>query len=133
MVPSPPPVLVVDDDQGIREALRDLLEDEGYTVFEAGNGNQALVFLAAHDEPCIVLLDRLMPMMDGVATLRAVAEDQTLARRHVYILFTVSTEQPLPEDIIELLQVPILEKPFRMERLLAVLVDATRRLGERQG
>jgi CheY-like chemotaxis protein len=124
-----PPVLVVDDDQAIRNALRDLLEDEGYTVFEVGNGQQALEFLRASERACVVLLDRVMPWMDGVATLQAVAADETLASRHAYILFTVSAEPPLPVEVIARLDVPVLEKPFDMERLLTVLAEAQRRLG----
>lgn len=129
MTAGSPPVLVVDDDQAIRNALRDLLEDEGYTVFEVGNGQLALEFLRASEFACVVLLDRVMPWMDGVATLQAVAADEVLASRHVYILFTVSAEPPLPDDVIARLDVPVLEKPFEMEHLLAVLADAQRRLG----
>lgn len=128
MVPGRPHILVVDDDAEIRDALRDLLEGEGYRVFEASNGNQALEQLRTRTDPCIVLLDRVMPWLDGVATLRAVASEQALASRHAYILFTVSAEQPLPEDVIARLCVPVLEKPFRVEHLLATLAEAERRL-----
>jgi CheY-like chemotaxis protein len=58
------PVLVVDDDAGVRQLLRRMLEPEGYTVLEAENGRVALQRLA--ETPAgIVLLDLMMPEMDG--------------------------------------------------------------------
>jgi CheY-like chemotaxis protein len=58
------PVLVVDDDAGVRQLLRRMLEPAGYTVVEAENGRAALERL--HDvAPSVVLLDLMMPEMDG--------------------------------------------------------------------
>jgi CheY-like chemotaxis protein len=64
------PVLVVDDDPDIREALRLVLEAEGYRVVEAGDGVAGLRAAAAED-PRLVLLDVRMPQMDGPAFARA--------------------------------------------------------------
>jgi PAS domain S-box-containing protein len=61
--PSPRRVLVVDDDEGLRRRLRGLLEKDGWTVDEAADGREALDRLAAR--PSLVLLDLLMPAMDG--------------------------------------------------------------------
>jgi CheY-like chemotaxis protein len=61
--PSSRRVLVVDDDAELRRRLRGLLEKDGWTVDEAANGRQALDRLAS--KPSLVLLDLLMPIMDG--------------------------------------------------------------------
>src|SRR3954452_20931108 len=59
-------LLVVDDDPGIRESLADLLNEEGYTVITAVNGQDALTRLRAIAEPpCVILLDLMMPVMSG--------------------------------------------------------------------
>ena len=58
------PVLVVDDDQDLRESLRDLLEVWGYDVQTAANGEEALASLARSGSS-LILLDLQMPVMDG--------------------------------------------------------------------
>lgn len=59
------PVLVVDDDDAIRDALSMILEDEGYIVETAGNGRDALQYLQAGTRPCLIVLDLKMPIMTG--------------------------------------------------------------------
>ncbi len=66
-------VLVVDDDPGVRERLRVVLERSGWTVGEAGNGEEALVRVM-HGPPRAILLDLTMPVMDGFAFLHALRE-----------------------------------------------------------
>ena len=74
MLPGRPTVLVVDDVPETRELLRFLLQDEGITVVgEAGNGKQA-VDLAHHLRPDVVLMDMMMPDMDGVAATQAIMD-----------------------------------------------------------
>jgi CheY-like chemotaxis protein len=62
------PILIVDDEFGIVEALRDLLADEGYRTVIASNGRQALERMQA-ERPALVLLDYMMPVMTGPALL----------------------------------------------------------------
>jgi len=64
------PVLVVDDDEGIREAIDMTLSDEGYEVVTASDGADALT-AADHRPPSLILLDMRMPVMDGWAVARA--------------------------------------------------------------
>jgi CheY-like chemotaxis protein len=63
-------VLIVEDDEAIRDSLRDLLEDEGYTVALAANALEGLARLW-ESRPCVVLLDLMMPVMDGFGFLAA--------------------------------------------------------------
>jgi CheY-like chemotaxis protein len=58
-------VLVVDDDSAVRTALKELFETEGYDVAVAANGRAALNQLRLGVRPCVVLLDLMMPVMDG--------------------------------------------------------------------
>lgn len=59
------PILVVEDDLDIRDALREILEDEGYEARSAANGAEALELLNRVPKPGLVLLDLMMPVMDG--------------------------------------------------------------------
>lgn len=61
------PVLVVDDDADIREAIRDTLEQEGYATEEAGDGTEALQYLREHAAPPLILLDWNMAPMNAPA------------------------------------------------------------------
>lgn len=58
-------VLVVDDDEDLLNVLRDVIEEEGYRVLTASDGEAALDLLRAGEEPCMILLDLKMPGMDG--------------------------------------------------------------------
>ncbi|HXU05600.1 MAG TPA: response regulator [Polyangia bacterium] len=61
-----PLVLVIDDDEGIREGIVDLLEEEGFAAVGAANGLEALNFLAeSKRKPSLILLDLMMPVLDG--------------------------------------------------------------------
>ncbi len=68
-------LLLVEDDPRIREALRLALTDEGYLVIEAGTGEQALAILASDEpEPDVVLLDLMLPGMDGLVVCARIRE-----------------------------------------------------------
>ena len=58
-------VLVVEDDHSVRDLLATFLEGEGYTVHTAGNGQEALARLQSIVAPCLILLDLMMPVMNG--------------------------------------------------------------------
>src|SRR5688572_14201485 len=60
-----PQVLVVDDDDDDRSAMRDVLEDEGFVVFEARDGQKALDLMTSAVNPSLVILDLAMPVMSG--------------------------------------------------------------------
>src|SRR5579884_1041558 len=83
-------VLVVDDDRSIRETLRYVLEDEGYNVREAPDGMAALDLLRHSPTPAVVLLDLMMPRLDGVGVLNAVEHDARLASQNAFIIITAN-------------------------------------------
>jgi CheY-like chemotaxis protein len=80
---NPPPhrcsVLVVDDDADVRELLRVALSGEGYHVAGAANGRDALNYLRSHADTCIILLDLMLPVMDGSLFRRRQLRDRSLA------------------------------------------------------
>jgi CheY-like chemotaxis protein len=126
----PAAVLIVDDDDDIREVLRALLEDEGYAVEEARHGEEALRTLRTSHQRFVVLLDLRMPVLDGAAVIAAIAREKTLLRRHAYILATADN-RTLPLSFVQQLtslEIPILSKPFEERRLFALVAGSAARL-----
>ena len=86
-------ILIVDDDADVTELLRVALETEGYRVASAANGRDALDHLRSHAETCIVLLDLLLPVMDGRQFRKAQLHDRSLA----WIPMVLMSGAPDPE------------------------------------
>lgn len=80
------PVLIVDDDPDIRDALTQLLEDEGYEVHSAGDGRQALERLRGGVIPGLVLLDLMMPIMNGWELRAEMKKDPALSGIPVVVI-----------------------------------------------
>lgn len=72
-------VLVVDDDADVRELLRVVLLAEGYNVAAVDNGRAALDHLRSHADTCLILLDLMLPIMDGTHFRTAQLHDRSLA------------------------------------------------------
>lgn len=129
-MPTQVRVLVVDDDEAIRETVRFALEDVGYEVDEAADGLAALRKLHGAPSPSVVLLDLMMPGLDGAGVLGAVAADGELSRRHAYVLVTASnkTQTLAFATLLASLEVPTLAKPFDIDQLLHTVASARGRL-----
>src|SRR5438105_5700385 len=81
------PVLIIEDDEAIRTALIDLLDDRGYRPVAATNGCEALAKLQGSAErPCLILLDLMMPVMDGMTFRRHQLASPELASIPVVVL-----------------------------------------------
>jgi len=117
-------VLVVDDEPLIAMALEAALEDEGFTVATAANGRQGLDRLAQLPRPEVVLLDMMMPVMNGPAMLAAMAADPSLRGIPVIILSSLPPEavRGRTDGAVE-----ILTKPCTADEVIAAL---TRALGK---
>jgi CheY-like chemotaxis protein len=72
-------VLVVDDDYAVLDAIKEILDDEGYEVSIAANGLEALKELSRGPRPCVILLDLMMPVMNGWEFREKQLEDKDLA------------------------------------------------------
>ena len=110
-------ILIVDDDSEVRGLLHMALEEEGHIVDDAESGPVALEKLRASPERLVVLLDYLMPGMDGLAVLRLIAQDEALAPRHRYILMSAGRFFPTDEEALRSLSVQMLPKPFDLEKV----------------
>jgi CheY-like chemotaxis protein len=106
-------VLVVDDEPDIRESLRDALGDEGYSVFLASNGREALKILPDLERPCAVILDMIMPVMSGTELYSVLRTTPELA--DIPVLISTSDPSRAPG------RVPVMRKPVDLDRLLLVL------------
>ena len=92
-------ILVVDDEEDIREALSELLGDT-YTVVTASNGREALNLLRSRERPFFVLLDLMMPVMDGWQLLKEMAEDVELSSIPLSITTSVPERAPAGRHVI---------------------------------
>jgi two-component system chemotaxis sensor kinase CheA len=82
--------MIVDDDDNLRAVLRSILEQEGYQVSEARSGIECLDHLKAGEKPDLILLDVMMPDMDGWETSRRIKEDKDL-KDNVVAMLTVKS------------------------------------------
>jgi len=123
-------VLVVDDEPAVRESLRRALELEGYTVELAEDGETALEKLAGAAEPDAVILDILMPGIDGLEVCRRVRA----SGNHVPVLMlTARTEVDSRVAGLDAGADDYLSKPFALAELLARLRALLRRAGSDPG
>jgi CheY-like chemotaxis protein len=94
------PVLVVDDDRHIRDALRALLETMGFRVTVAVNGADALERLHRGTLPCLVVLDLEMPVLDGWGLRDALLREPRLARIPVIVISARHHRRPAPPRVV---------------------------------
>jgi len=115
-----PKVLVVDDDPAILEICSDLLQTEGYTVSVATNGQQALEQIRT-DPPQVILMDIMMPVLDGVEACRQVKANPATAEIPVVLM---SARTNLTRQSQELASADALvAKPFDIDHLLNTIHD----------
>jgi DNA-binding response OmpR family regulator len=115
----PPSVLIIDDDKWIAMSTTMVLEAEGFTVLSALSGMQGLD-LVRREKPGIVLLDIMMPGMDGWETLQRLKADRECAPTPV-IVFTAREQREGPQRARELGAVEYVRKPFRPEALVQTI------------
>jgi CheY-like chemotaxis protein len=132
-------VLVVDDDDGVRWTLKDFLMCEGFEVIEAADGAEGLEQLRQAQQPMVVLLDLMMPRLNGAGLLRAVVEDWVLRTQNAYILITA--DRTVSQDrttlsispILTRLAIPVISKPFDLMKLLDTVRQKAQDLERRRG
>jgi DNA-binding response OmpR family regulator len=116
-------ILVVDDKMSVRNMLREYLTEKGYRVVIAANGREAL-FVARHEQPDLILLDVMMPGLDGFKFLELYRQE----RDTPVIFVTASMEEAKKVQGLELGADDYITKPFGMAELLARVRAVLRRL-----
>src|SRR5687768_16984683 len=107
-------VLVVDDEEDVREGLRELLEEEGFAVEVAADGKEAMAELARF-RPCVVILDLLMPHMDGNEVYQAMQSDPALT--DIPVIISTSDATRAPSGVL------LMKKPIDVRRLLKAVAN----------
>jgi DNA-binding response OmpR family regulator len=111
-------VMVVEDDYDIREAISEVLDDHGFDPLLAANGKDAIELLHSGVTPDLVLLDLMMPVMDGRELFLRMLRDPKLSDIPVVVL----TAQPSAEQTIDgLAPADWLRKPVHLDTLLSTV------------
>ncbi|MFL5815835.1 MAG: response regulator [Bdellovibrionia bacterium] len=108
-------LLLIEDNESIRDTFKLLLEDEGYRVMTACNGKDALRVITEKGEPAAIFLDLNMPEMDGITFLRERSK-ANLAVHTPVIVFTAYGKKMQIEGVSEWVK-----KPVDVERLLSIV------------
>lgn len=117
-----PSVLVIEDDEDVAETLAEALSDQGYRITCAANGADALALLRSGQRPSVILLDMMMPVMDGREFRDLQREDPELADIPVIVL----TANVSAGAVVAQMNVTrFLKKPVRLDELLDAVADAS--------
>ena len=113
------PILLVEDDEPFRQALEEELTRAGHYVVTAADGQEALEMLQSDTAPCVLLLDLMMPRVNGWQVLSALRSDPRYADIPVVVLTAVA--ERAPKDTI------LFRKPLQLDSLLTVVEEKCRR------
>jgi len=111
-------VMVVEDEQDARDAMLELIEQEGVTALGARHGQEAIDLLRSGQRPSLILLDLKMPVMDGWAFCEALGADERFASIPVAILTASAIYESLPQRRNG---AGLFTKPVDFQRLLALV------------
>jgi CheY-like chemotaxis protein len=106
-------ILIVDDEADIRDSLEEFFVEEGYAVTTAADGARALDVLQHAELPCVVILDLLMPVLDGNEMYERMRADPRL--RAVPVIISTSDPRRAPSGVLTL------KKPVSLARLLSAV------------
>lgn len=115
-------ILLVEDEADLRETIREVIAEEGYTVEEAANGAEALVWLERHPAPCLVLLDLMMPICNGFELLERMRASPRLKDIPVLVISALA-RQRLEETVAKGTAVGYLTKPLQLKALLGAVAQ----------
>ncbi|HZS08797.1 MAG TPA: response regulator [Blastocatellia bacterium] len=108
-------ILVVEDDPDTREMVKAFFVSEGYQVETAANGRKAIEYLKSSETPCLILLDLMMPEMNGIEFLQSRRQESELSGIPVVVVTAV---QEACKGARALGAIDCLSKPFEFHQLL---------------
>jgi CheY-like chemotaxis protein len=108
-------ILIVDDEQPLRELLADVLESDGHRVMMAGNGREALA-IVARDRPDLVVSDVMMPLLNGVRLCQQIKDDPSTASVPVILMSSVGRRVVAGSGADAFLQ-----KPFDLDEVETIV------------
>ena len=111
-------ILIIEDDDGVRDSLAAILRDEGHLVEAVGNGSEAMARLQRRPLPTLILLDLMMPGMDGIDFRQRQLGDAALRKIPVVI---ISARPDVARQAARLHVDAFLRKPMSFEELIHVV------------
>jgi CheY-like chemotaxis protein len=108
-------ILIIEDEQTIRETLKESLELEGYPVVTAKNGREGLDLIENSVNPCLILLDLMMPVMNGFEFLASQEKNKKIAPIPVVIV------SAFPEQAQKVKANGFVKKPIDLDHLLTFI------------
>lgn len=125
-------ICVADDDEGIRESFRFLFDEAGYAIEEAVDGKAVLDLLQHNPVPRVLVLDRMMPRLDGFAVLQALAGLPDVLARTAVVFCTARSDRASEEQaqLLASTTVAVVQKPFLLETLQEAMNQAWESLGD---
>jgi CheY-like chemotaxis protein len=112
-------VMIVEDDDDIRADLSAILRVKGFPVEEAANGRDAMARLRAGSRPCLIVLDLMMPLMNGWELRSAMRADEEL--RAIPVVVVSGAGRIDDKEIATLAPAAVLIKPFELSQLLELV------------
>jgi CheY-like chemotaxis protein len=109
------PILIVEDDQDLREMMSQLLTLEGFQTAAVANGREALEYLSQRSRPALILLDLMMPVMDGWELKRHLGTNPEMADVPIIVLSALNQSRAAD------LGGPFLKKPLDFDRLVKLV------------
>ena len=109
-------ILIVDDEQLNLKLLKEFLTLKGFSILEAPDGEQAII--EAHKQPDLILLDIMMPVLDGIETFRRLKAEERL--KHIPVIFlSAHNDTKTKVECLEMGGTDYISKPFKIQEVLA--------------
>jgi|SRR3989344_2050084 len=115
-------ILIVEDEQSVSKALKERLEQEGFEVTLAQNGQEGLL-RAANEKPDLILLDLIMPHMDGITMLQRLREDEWGKLAKVIILSNLSDDNALARSMEKGVYDYLVKTDWKLEDVVAKIKE----------
>ena len=115
-------IVIIEDDADLRETMKELLEIEGFSVATAENGQEGMKLIEQNGKPCLILLDMMMPVMNGWEFLDAIQRERQALLAEIRVA-VVSAAADMTE-VKQRYGCSVLRKPVNVDQLFALAHEA---------